>query len=96
MHGYNSGERGGLKQYLKNKIPHLIWVGCGNHKLALCFFLELLWKFFKPLAKNLLEKSAEMYDENVVVPIAQSVTRWTTHEHVCKLVIKDYRQFILQ
>ena len=54
------GERGGLKQYLKNTIPHLIWVECGNHKLELCFkhllnqfpsifgtdvFLESLWKF---------------------------------------------------
>ena len=76
----NSGERGGLKQHLKNAIPHLIWVGHGNHKLALCFkhllnqfpsilefpsidaFLELLSKFFRyrPLAKNLLEDSAEM------------------------------------
>ena len=92
-----------------NKIPHLIWIGCGNHKLALCFkhllkqflsiferdvFLELLWKFFRPLAKNLLEESAEMYDESVVVPVAQSVTRWTAHEHLWKSVIKGYGQFI--
>ena len=33
----NSGEQVGLKQYLKNIIPHLILVGCGNHKFALCF-----------------------------------------------------------
>ena len=33
----NSRERGGLKHYLKHTIPHLICVGCGNHKLALCF-----------------------------------------------------------
>ena len=33
----NSGERGGLKWYLKSTILHLIWVGCGNHKLSLCF-----------------------------------------------------------
>ena len=58
----NSGERGGLKRYFKNTIPHLIWVSYGNHKLTLCFmhllnqfsslsetdvFLESLWKFFK-------------------------------------------------
>ena len=107
----NSGERGGLKWYLKSTIPHLIWVGCGNHKLSLCFkhllnqfpsvfetdvFLESLWKFFKyrPFAKNLLEESAGMYDENVVVPVAPSVTRWTAHECACKSVIKGYRQFV--
>ena len=34
-------------------------------------FLESLWKFFKyrPLAKNLLEESADLYDENVVVQL---------------------------
>ena len=51
-----------MKRYLANTIPMLLWVGCGNHKLALCFkhllphyetileketFLESLWKFFK-------------------------------------------------
>ena len=107
----NSGERDGLKRYLKNTIPHLILVGCGNHKLTLCFmhllnrfpsvletdvFLESLWKFFKyrPLAKNLLEESADLYDENVVVPVAPCVTRWTANERACKSVIKDYCQFI--
>ena len=89
----------------------MIRVGCGNHKLALCFkhllnqfpsvfetdvFLESLWKFFeyRPLTKNLLEESADMYDENVVVPVAPSVAPWTRHEPVCKLVIKDYHLFI--
>ena len=58
----NSGEKGGLQRYLANLVPLLNWVGCGNHKLALCFkhllpqfqsifetdaFLEALWKFFK-------------------------------------------------
>ena len=58
----NSGKKGGLKRYLANEVPLLNWVGCGNHKLALCFkhllpkyqtvfatdaFLEALWKFFK-------------------------------------------------
>ena len=49
---------------------------------------------YRPLAKNLLEESAEMYDENVAVPVAPSVTRWTAHECACKSVIKDYHQFI--
>ena len=39
-------------------------------------------------AKNLLEESAEMYDENVVVSVAPSVTRWTAHERAFKSVIK--------
>ena len=58
----NLGERGELKHLLKHTIPYLNWVGCGNHKLALCFkhplqefqtvqetgvFLKTLWKFFK-------------------------------------------------
>ena len=75
----------------------MIWVGCGNHKLAFCcthllnqylsvfqtdVFFESLWRFFKyrPLAKNVLEESAEMFDENVVVPVTPSVTRWTAYE----------------
>ena len=33
----NSGDRGGLKRYLANTVPMLLWVGCGNHKPALCF-----------------------------------------------------------
>jgi hypothetical protein len=58
----NSGNRGGLKRHLAHIVPMLFWVGCGNHKLALCFkhllgkfpviletdaFLEALWKYFK-------------------------------------------------
>ena len=31
----NSGDCGGLKQYLANTVPMLLWVGCGYHKLAL-------------------------------------------------------------
>ena len=31
------GHRGGLKSFSKHATPHLNWVGCGNHKLALCF-----------------------------------------------------------
>ena len=33
----NSGDCGGLKWYLANIAPMLLWVGCGNHKLALSF-----------------------------------------------------------
>ena len=58
----NSGEKSRLKCLLKHAVPHLNWLGCGNHKLTLCFkhllkeftsvleadvFLETLWKHFK-------------------------------------------------
>ena len=33
----NSGERNGLKRLLKHLIPLASWIGCGNHKVALCF-----------------------------------------------------------
>ena len=57
----NSGERGGLKRLLKHAVPLATWVGCGNHKVALCFkhllkdfpdvfsadaTLLALWKYF--------------------------------------------------
>ena len=58
----NSGERNGLKPHLEHIVPMLRWIGCINHKLALCFkhlipkfpsindtdaFSLNLWKFFK-------------------------------------------------
>ena len=96
---------------LKNTITHLIWVGSGNHKLALGFkdllnqfpslfetdvFLESLWKFFeyRPVAKNLLEEPADIYDENAVIPVATGVTRGTAHKRACKSVIKGYQKFV--
>ena len=33
----NSGSHGGLKRYILHKILMALWVGCGNHKLAICF-----------------------------------------------------------
>ena len=57
----NSGSHGGLKRYILHKIRMALWVGCGNHKLALCFkhlfkefpcvaefdvMLLSLWKYF--------------------------------------------------
>ena len=33
----NSGEKKGLKQLLKHLIPLATWIGCGNHKVTLCF-----------------------------------------------------------
>ena len=32
----NSGRRSGLKRLLKHAVPLSVWIGCGNHKLALC------------------------------------------------------------
>ena len=57
----NSGSHGGLKRYILHKIRMALWVGCSNHKLALCFkhlfkefpcvaefdvMLLSLWKYF--------------------------------------------------
>ena len=33
----NSGERKVLKPNLQEEVPLLVWIGSGNHKLALCF-----------------------------------------------------------
>ena len=41
----NSGERGGLKRLLKFLIPMDVWIGCGNHKVALCFKHLVFWCF---------------------------------------------------
>ena len=107
----NSGDCGDLKQYLANTVPMLLWVGCVNHKLALCFkhllprfetilgtdiFLESLRKFFKyrPLAMNLLDKCADIYGKHIVLPVCPSVRLWAAHEHLCKIVVEGYHQFV--
>ena len=56
----NSGEKSGLKTF-PNVVPIAAWIGCGHHKVALCFkhllnkfpsaadadaTLLALWKFF--------------------------------------------------
>lgn len=33
----NSGEKGELKAFLEFLVPHLYWIGCGSHRLAICF-----------------------------------------------------------
>ena len=33
----NSGDKKDLKYLLQHRVPLLVWIGCGNHKLALCF-----------------------------------------------------------
>ena len=58
----NYGIKGGLRAYLEDSFLMLRWIGCTNHKLALCFkhvlpnyqnvsnvdiFLRNLWKYFK-------------------------------------------------
>lgn len=57
----NSGKWSGLKCVLKHVVPLGVWIGCGKHKLVLCFkhllplfnetfaadaALIALWKFF--------------------------------------------------
>ena len=59
-------------------------------------FMEALWKYFKyrSLATASLERSAEMYCEDTVVPVCPSVTRWTAHVRCCQSISKGYRQFL--
>ena len=73
----NSGDQGGLKRLLKHAVPLSVWIGCGNHKLALCFkhlgqfpnvsdadsTLLAIWKFFhyRPLALKFLQEVAAVY-----------------------------------
>ena len=33
----NSGEKKRSKRLLQHEVPLLVWIGCGNHRLALCF-----------------------------------------------------------
>ena len=92
----NSGERNGLKRLLKHLISLASWIGCGNHKVALCFkhllpefkfaALLALWKFFHfhPLALNFMENVADIYDKSLVTTVCPSVTRWTAHDRVCR------------
>ena len=103
----HSGSRGGLKRYILHEIPMALWVGCGNHKLGLCFkhllkefpcvaefdaTLLSLWKYFRyrTLAVNLLQEFAEAYDENQVLPICPSTTRWTSHGRACRALYEGY------
>ena len=67
-----------------------------NLKLDADAFLETLWKFFtyRPLAMNLIEEAAEMYQVHVVTPLVPNQTRWTAHETACKSVIKGFNQIL--
>ena len=93
-----------LKRLLKDAVPLGVWIGCGNHKLALRFkyllplFSEIfsadatltaLWKFFhyRPLAISFIENAAEVFQEDFVVPVCPSVTRWTAHDKARKSIL---------
>lgn len=107
----NSGERSGLKRLLKHAVPFGVWIGCENHKLALCFkhlllkfndvftadaTLTALWKFFHycPLAMSFIENAAEVFQEDSIVPVCPSVTRWTAHDRACKSICNGYKQYL--
>ena len=51
-----------------------------------------LWKYFRyrTLAVNLLQEFAEAYDENQVLPICPSTTRWTSHGRACRALYEGY------
>ena len=104
----NSGSRGGLKRYILHEILMALWVGYGNHKLALCFkhllkefpciaefdlMLLSLWKYFhyQPLVVKFLQEFAEAQNENQVLPVCPSTTRWTSHGRACKALYESYQ-----
>ena len=103
----NSGERSGVKRLLKHAVPLGVWIGCGNHKLVLCFKHLLLllskifsadttlWKFFhyQPLAMSFIKNAAEVFQEDSVVPLCPNVTRWTAHDRACKSIYNGYKQY---
>ena len=107
----NSGERSGLKRHLKHTVPPGVWIGCGNHKLPLCFkhlsplfskifsadaTLTALWKFFhyRPLGMGFIENAAEVFQEDSIVPVYPSATRWTAHDRACKIICDGYKQYL--
>lgn len=86
----NSGDYSGLKRLLKHAVPLSVWIGCGNHKLALCV-KHLLGEYpnvsdadstllascfhYRSLALNFLQDVAAVYLEHAVAQVCPSVKR---------------------
>ena len=69
---------------MQHEVPLLVWIGCGNHRLALCFFKHLMGEYkninntdttLLALALNFLKEAANAYEEHVITPVCPSVTR---------------------
>ena len=91
----------GLKRLLEHTIPLLKWIGCNNHKLALCFkrllpqfncifdadvILLNLLKFFK----YYFLKTRQKYGNDIMKPVCPSVTLWTAHKHACLVFFESF------
>ena len=52
-----------------------------------------LWKYFhyQPLVVKFLQEFAEAQNENQVLPVCPSTTRWTSHGRACKALYESYQ-----
>ena len=41
-----------------------------------------------------IENTAEVFQEDSVVPVCPSITRWTAHDRVCKSICNGYKQYL--
>ena len=90
-----------MKRLLQHAVPFAVWIGCGNHKVALCFkdLLQIFfyrWNFFhyRPLATNFVKNAAKIYDKKQATQICLSVTRWTPNNLVCKNLCDGLKQTV--
>ena len=99
-----------LKRLLHHEVPLLVWVGCRNHKLALCLkhlmveytninkagaTLLAFWKYFYYCPLALnLKEAADAFEQHVIMPVCPSVTRWTAHGRACEAVYDGYQHCI--
>ena len=99
-----------LKHLLHHEVPLLVWVGCRNHKLALCLkhlmveytninnagaTVLAFWKYFYYCPLALnLKESTDGFEQHVIMPVCPSVTRWTAHGGACEAVYDGYQHCI--
>ena len=43
---------------------------------------------------SFIENAAEVFQEDSVVPICPSTTRWTAHNRACKSICNGYKQYL--
>ena len=95
----NTGARNGLRCHQEHSFPMLLWMGCNNHKLALCFkhlipqfptifktdaFFLSLWKFFN------YHPLAKTFLEESATMYGQD----PINDRACKAFYKGYKQFL--
>ena len=100
------GSCSGLKRYILHKILMSLWIGCGNHKLGLCFknlqnklpcfpefdtTLLLLWKYFHYGPQQSTSRRNTGPSKNQAIPVFSSTIRWISHGKSCKTLYEDYQ-----